>query len=213
MVDFEVAILESLYALGGRATIQDIYNKLLRKHVTKLQQSGEIARVKRGTYRLTPKGRRRIGTELHTTTESCRSGVNSIEYYVDNEFGGIVVGHVDKMRISREPERVPKISPSRPRVKPMAVCPACRVAVRADRLKKHLGKVHPGWKGSVANLNTESESVSADRDAESPEEELNQSHHESRFGEKYLGQMRRDYDGTFGSIPLYDDYGDESGPD
>ena len=45
------------------------------------------------------------------------------------------------------------------------------------------------------------------------EEELNQSDHESRFGEKYLGQMRRDYDGTFGSIPLYDDYGEESGPD
>ncbi len=36
---------------------------------------------------------------------------------------------------------------------------------------------------------------------------------EGNYGDKYLGQGRRDYDGSFGSIPLYDDYGEESFPD
>lgn len=36
---------------------------------------------------------------------------------------------------------------------------------------------------------------------------------EGSYGDKYLGQVRRDYDGSFGSIPLYDDYGEESFPD
>ncbi len=52
-----------------------------------------------------------------------------------------------------------------------------------------------------------------DRGTEFPEEELYQSDQESNYGDKYVGQMRRDYDGTYGSLPLYDDYGDESGPD
>lgn len=36
---------------------------------------------------------------------------------------------------------------------------------------------------------------------------------ENEYGGKYLGHMRRDYDGSFGSISLYDDYGEESFPD
>lgn len=32
------------------------------------------------------------------------------------------------------------------------------------------------------------------------------------FGDKYLGQVRRESDGSFGSLPLYDDYGEESSP-
>jgi hypothetical protein len=36
---------------------------------------------------------------------------------------------------------------------------------------------------------------------------------EGSYGDKYLGQVRRDYDGSFGSIPLYDDYGEESFPE
>lgn len=36
---------------------------------------------------------------------------------------------------------------------------------------------------------------------------------EGRYGGKYLGHMRRELDGRFGSLPLYDDYGEDSGPD
>jgi hypothetical protein len=45
------------------------------------------------------------------------------------------------------------------------------------------------------------------------EEALSQSLDETREGGKYLGQMRREGNGRFGSLPLYDDYGEESGPD
>ena len=41
-------------------------------------------------------------------------------------------------------------------------------------------------------------------------EAFRQSQAETSFGGKYLGQMRREFDGKFGSLPLYDDYDDES---
>jgi len=50
--------------------------------------------------------------------------------------------------------------------------------------------------------------------SEQHEEVLRQSRgEEGSYGGKYLGQMRRERDGRFGSLPLYDDYGEESGPD
>jgi hypothetical protein len=213
MNDFEVAILESLHSLGGRAKIQEIYNRILRNHVTKLQRSGEIVRVSRGTYCLTDKGCKRIGIEPSDQSKRSRSGVNSIKYCVDNEFGGVVVTQVDRIQSSRKP--IPKTKSSQRPHKggPMTTCPVCSVSVRGKNLEKHIRKVHPSWQGSVDSHNPKSESVSADRCTEFPEEELYQSDHESLYADKYLGQMRRDYDGTFGSLPLYDDYGDESGPD
>jgi hypothetical protein len=58
-------------------------------------------------------------------------------------------------------------------------------------------------------------SSSSDRlsDQHSQSEALTQSASEKRFADKYVGQMRREWDGKFGSLPLYDDYGDESGAD
>jgi len=208
MNDLEVAILESLHALGGRANIQQIYNRILRSHVTKLVQSGEILRVTRGTYGLTAKGCKRIGIE-----PSAPSKPSSIEYYVDNEFGGVVVRQVDRRQTSRKLKSAPKTTPRRHKSRPKTVCPVCNVLVRVDRLESHLSRVHPGWRGSAANQDPKSEPTSAERGMEFLEEEVYQSDHESRYGEKHVGQTRRDYDGTFGSIPLYDDYGDESGPD
>lgn len=213
MNDLEVAILESLHALGGRARIQEIYNRILRSYVTNLQRSGEIVRVSRGIYGLTEKGCRRIGIQPRGQTKSATSAANSIKYCVDNEFGGVVVTGADRIQPPREPRSKAKAS-QRPREgRPMTKCPVCRVSVRVDRVERHLKKVHPGGPGSAANRAPEPESASTEEELESPEEAVYQSDYESRFGDKYLGQMRRDYDGTFGSLPLYDDYGDESGPD
>lgn len=47
----------------------------------------------------------------------------------------------------------------------------------------------------------------------SSKEALSQSNYEPRDGSKGLGHMRRDYNGTFGSFPLHDDYDDEAGSD
>jgi hypothetical protein len=212
MNDLEVAILESLHALGGRATIQDIYNRILRNHVTKLQRSGEIVRVTRGTYCLTEKGCKRIGVTPISQSKSSASAPNAIEYQVD-EFGDIVVTDLKRVRRPRPSGPTAK-TPKRPQTnRPMTVCPACKTPVGVAKLQKHMRKVHPGWRRSAASQNAGSETVSADRGQEFPEEELSQSDHEPIYGDKYVGQTRRDYDGTWGSLPLYDDYGDESGPD
>lgn len=49
--------------------------------------------------------------------------------------------------------------------------------------------------------------------SEHQKEALRQSRsEEGSYGGKYLGHMRRDSDGRFGSLPLYDDYGEDSGP-
>jgi len=42
---------------------------------------------------------------------------------------------------------------------------------------------------------------------------FDQAFHESRFGDKYVGLSRRESSGRFGSLPLYDDYGDEADAD
>ena len=41
-------------------------------------------------------------------------------------------------------------------------------------------------------------------------EDLLRERTENEYGGKYLGHMRRESDGRFGSLPLYDDYGEES---
>lgn len=84
---WETAILRSVNAVGGTATTQEIYTELqsgkfislskndlrltqwgdrpayqhqVRSHLTNLVQSGDLARVARGTYRLTSQARSRI---------------------------------------------------------------------------------------------------------------------------------------------------------
>ena len=83
---WELAILQSIHALGGEAGLQDIYRKLpsftditdkdwretewggrpafqhqVRSHITNLCDAGDLQKVERGRYALTEKGRRRKG--------------------------------------------------------------------------------------------------------------------------------------------------------
>lgn len=110
--------------------------------------------------------------------------------------------------------------------KTLVKCPECSSLVREDRLTKHLNKVH--FRRSILSTSRNSHSNSAAKkkhgkmqdkaadifdDIDYPQENLYQSNFETRYGNKYLGQMRRDWDGTFGSLPLHDDYDDEGGPD
>ena len=92
MRDCESQILTALLALGGAASLGDVYARLesvpnlldaadllptmyggrpayqhaVRSHVTNLCQSGHLVRVSRGTYRLTEDGRRRISSSRGT---------------------------------------------------------------------------------------------------------------------------------------------------
>jgi transcription elongation factor Elf1 len=108
--------------------------------------------------------------------------------------------------------------------KPFVRCSICEQNIRSDKWEKHLKKVHAA---SVTNKVSKSSSKSRNTAPKSPRTSrksggggidpdvrrraLKELHEETSYGDKYLGQVRREADGRFGSIPLYDDYSEESG--
>lgn len=103
-------------------------------------------------------------------------------------------------------------------------CPYCKNSVRSDRLEKHISKKCSTKRKSEFQVNkpkslqtksgTQPKGISGIgpviSKASIDEEALRQSFDEPIDGGKYLGQMRREWDGKFGSLPLYDDYEDEA---
>ncbi len=83
---------------------------------------------------------------------------------------------------------------------------------RRNALLKKLG----GYQETANKASTQIRRNSTGNSGIAPElreEVLRQSRgEEGSYGGKYLGHMRRESDGSFGSLPLYDDYGEESGP-
>jgi phage FluMu protein Com len=103
--------------------------------------------------------------------------------------------------------------------RPMTQCPRCKSLVRQDRLERHRQKVHSdSGTGPRKELHREdrrtrrsaSAPTTSSVDARLEEARVRESDHEPRFGGKCTGLSARDSDGTFGSTPLHDDYGDES---
>ena len=107
-------------------------------------------------------------------------------------------------------------------------CPTCGSPVRQDRLTKHVLKCHskaqkrpariavPKQGKTKATKHLHKQSVSPSKATGHPaheKESFIQSFEETRYGDKGIGQVHREYDGKYGSLPLYDDYSDESGPD
>lgn len=109
---------------------------------------------------------------------------------------------------------------------PQVFCPDCRVDVKERNWKKHLRKVHSvrhdrSNNGAAGISRTQSRRRNSSRanstvfDTAAKQrgyQQFRELFEETRFGGKYLGQMRREPNGRFGSLPLYDDYGEESGP-
>jgi len=112
----------------------------------------------------------------------------------------------------------------------LVTCPQCKVQVTEKRLEKHMRERCPKRysvarspqqtqvqsvhkHSQVANRRLVSSSPGTSPSQRSQNEALNQSDSETRFADKYVGQMRREGDGKFGSLPLYDDYGDEANAD
>lgn len=120
------------------------------------------------------------------------------------------------------PSPSPKI-PKSAHGKNLVFCQVCNVAIKPSRLAEHLLKVHR--QGSISNHS------SAKRKRNSPDsgernrpsqysntdpkkqDAFDQAFHEPRFGDKYVGLSRRESSGRFGSLPLYDDYGDDADAD
>ena len=121
-----------------------------------------------------------------------------------------------------------EVSPRVPsKVTALVQCPHCKSPVRSDRLEKHIRTTCPARRmaksessklsASHAKLVAQQESVSNTSPTTGKtgieEEALRQSLDEQIYGGKYLGHMRREWDGKFGSLPLYDDYEDEADAD
>ena len=103
----------------------------------------------------------------------------------------------------------------------MVRCSACDVNLKDSNWEKHLAKVHPakaGYSGGKARPSSGGTSRKKGRgvsvaNPNQGERTTRALFEETSFGDKYLGQARREPEGRFGSLPLYDDYGEESGPD
>lgn len=119
-------------------------------------------------------------------------------------------------------------SVSFPRQKMMVQCSQCPSMVRSDRMEKHLLRIHhlsqyqvrsgfPVQQRATASASVKPNSKVVSNKRDVPKSPLPaafaQSHDEKMYGDKYLGQMRRESDGKFGSLPLYDDYSDEANAD
>ena len=106
------------------------------------------------------------------------------------------------------------------KLRQLTSCPVCHVSLKPGRLKTHLSKVHqqvlPQDQIAVSGRKSQ-QSHAGDRTrdasrtvASSTEERVTGI--DPRDGGKYLGHMAREA-GRFGSLPLFDNYGDESDPE
>jgi hypothetical protein len=131
-------------------------------------------------------------------------------------------------------------TPSSPQpARTLTRCPRCSCELRTDNLKKHLSSRCPARDTVATVRGVQSSPQKATLRTTTPQPKLKksrprtstpdedtleirrmfdqyatgQSSYEAIFGERYVGQTRRDSDGSFGSIPLHDDYGDEADAD
>lgn len=90
-------------------------------------------------------------------------------------------------------------------------CPICQKQVKPDELSHHLRMQHGK---RIAKAERFARSESSPRGGRSSGdislEALEQSYDDKRDASRGWGHLRRDYDGTWGSMPVHDDYGDES---
>lgn len=133
--------------------------------------------------------------------------------------------HRRSKRRAKSTQRVPKSIPASTN-QALTVCPICHVSVSEKRLQKHLKKVHsvstvpapakvtakPVIKPAKQRAQQQKPGQSVSKERPQPPQ-LEQASHEKRFGDKYVGLSRREGSGRFGSLPLYDDYGDEADAD
>lgn len=148
---------------------------------------------------------KRFGSRL-TSTQGKKSSLGNTKKVS-------VTSNISQERQTSETSAVPEID------RPTVNCPQCGVEVRESRLQKHIRKAHkpatnaasrslpagkfaPTAKKTVATKNTP---LQRSRDST----EGFKSEYEPSFGGKNLGYLARE-NGKFGSLPLYDDYSDES---
>lgn len=128
-----------------------------------------------------------------------------IGHYVKQHFGTAKDDSQPVLPISTVQTSLPSQASS------LQKCSVCGFKLRPNTLKKHMQECHPQPKSKKKRSKNRA-SNSQHRVKRGKNESLEQASSERRYCGKYLGYMRRE-NGRFGSLPLYDDYDDESSPD
>lgn len=124
-----------------------------------------------------------------------------------------------------QPVSSPNLAPKKPRAIRLpgtdaryVYCSECKRPVHRDKLQAHLRKVHDIWvKRDERNhfrrvtRRTKSQSPRASASERLSLQQLEQIANEPFDGGKHLGHIERE-NGRFGTLPLYDDYSEESTP-
>ena len=93
-------------------------------------------------------------------------------------------------------------------------CNVCNIKIHPDLLKDHNLRYHNTLNKPV-EITIEKSPVKQNnltRERFAPKKSYSYTY-DPRDGGKYLGFHKRDFDGKYGSMPIYDDYGEESGPE
>ncbi|MCX6702706.1 MAG: hypothetical protein NTW60_02470 [Candidatus Wolfebacteria bacterium] len=95
-------------------------------------------------------------------------------------------------------------------------CHLCGKTILKSALATHLQEFHSCAAASKSSGGSKSSQTDFDEDYEEGDYELKDyvtETHDGMDGSKYCGFPVRDYGSQYGSYPIHDDHGDESGPD
>lgn len=176
-----------------------IHKDSMQKHVAFVHPDGQV--VKKNITRP-----RNTGPQHRVRCEYCRALIkeNRLPQHIQKAHPGKPIPSIQKKSL------VPPAG--------LVQCQFCSAFLRPDRIEKHNRRVHKSQTKQSFQKPKQQKDTSKTEDLEGPQkntdsEAVIQSDRETLFGDKYVGQYRREFDGKFGSIPLYDDYGDEAGAD
>jgi hypothetical protein len=98
----------------------------------------------------------------------------------------------------------------------MIACQFCQCQLRAKNLDRHLKRAHAAElkRAHAAKLTRNNAAVarSQPRSAASRDAAMALTDRDTQDASKYIGHFAREH-GRFGSMPSYDDFSDEGGPD
>jgi hypothetical protein len=112
-----------------------------------------------------------------------------------------------KLKVHNQSSPTPLISSKQLQTAKWVLCPTCGVRMKPGELTTHLTKAH--HQSSTTKASRQPNSLGYEQAAKPDDDAFRQDSVELRDGGKYLGYIVREH-GRYGTLPLYDDYGDDS---
>lgn len=176
-----------------------VHKSTMQQHIDLLHPNGQV--VSKKTKPLPP-----TSPQRRVRCEYCRASIKESR----------MARHIRKAHPAKP---IPSIQETKP-VPPVGLvkCQFCSAFLKPANMEKHNRRLHRSQLKPSLHKPKQAKSASTKQDLSPAErdtraESVYQSDYEARFGGKYVGQYRREFDGKFGSTPLHDDYGDEAGAD